>query len=516
VKSDVRQVRGGEPSREELKRQCEELELIVDAIPACVFYKDASSKILRVNRAVVELAGEGAAEWSPDGAEQYAADREVIASGKPKLGVIEQIEVPGRGMRWFETARLPQFDAHGSVRGIVVVAQDITDRRELEDRLLQAQKLESIGRLAGGVAHDFNNLLTSIFGLIAVAQRELPTESMAHEYLALLQLAAEGGANLTKQLLAFARRQMIETQVVDLNGLVSETSNLLERVLGENIDVTTELAGQALAVKVDASQISQLLLNLALNARDAMPQGGSLCFGTGLVNLAERGPSSLPGAAAGRYVVLTVRDTGHGLSDEAREHLFEPFFTTKAFGKGTGLGLAMCWGIVKQNGGHIGVESKQGFGTTFTIHLPVADAALEQPRPQRSTAPVKAGNETLLFVEDDDLLRHLTVVELSRHGYRLIEASNGEEALKAAAEHSGDIHLLITDVIMPKMGGVELARHFARVRPASPILFISGYTHDALADAEQHVQLLSKPFTHQALLARVRELLDESRAVLRG
>ena len=503
-----------ELSREELTRRCEELQLIVDAIPAFVFYKDTNNGIRRVNRAVAdsfgvpadELANTPTARWSPqEAADYYRDDLEVITSGKPKLGIIEQIAVPRVGKRWFETNKLPQFDAQGRVNGIVVISQDITERKQLEARLLQAQKLESIGRLAGGVAHDFNNLLTSIFGLIAVAQRELPADSPAHEYLALLNLAAEGGANLTKQLLAFARRQIIAPQVIDVNALVLETSNLLQRVLGEDIDVSVDLSLHGPRVKVDANQISQLLLNLALNARDAMPHGGKLSFETTQLQLEEGRSHLLPDAAAGSYAVLTVRDTGEGLSEEAKTHLFEPFFTTKDFGKGTGLGLAMCYGIVKQNGGHIGVESKLGVGTAFSIYLPEVDAPVAAVPASRTNLPVPAGKETLLFAEDDDLVRHLAVTELSSHGYRVIEASNGEQALKAAAEYAGDIHLLITDVIMPKMGGLELARAFRKTRPRALVLYISGYTDEALAEG---VQLLRKPFTHDALLARVRALLD--------
>ncbi|MEP7049102.1 MAG: ATP-binding protein [Pseudomonadota bacterium] len=506
-----------DPSREDLVRQCAELQLIVDAIPAFVFYKDTKNCIRRVNRAVAdsfgvaaqELANTPTARWYPEEAlEYYQDDLDVIRSGKPKFGIFEQIEVPGVGKRWFETAKLPQFDPDGKVTGIVVVSQDVTDRKQLEDRLLQAQKLESIGRLAGGVAHDFNNLLTSIFGLIAVAQREVAAGSMAHEYLALLNLAAEGGANLTKQLLAFARRQIIAPQVIDLNALVLETSGLLQRVLGEDIDVKVDLSSHGLRVKVDANQVSQLLLNLALNARDAMPRGGALSFQTADVVINEGWRCPLPEVAPGRYAALTVRDNGEGLSEEARAHLFEPFFTTKDFGKGTGLGLAMCYGIVKQNGGHIGAESKRGVGTTFSIYLPQVDAPLDAPPSARSNVPVQAGNETLLFVEDDDLVRHLAVTELSSHGYRLIVASNGEEALKAAAAHAGEIHLLITDVIMPKMGGAELARAFRQTRPQTPVLYISGYTHEALADG---VQVLHKPFAQDVLLARVRAVLEVSR-----
>lgn len=490
-------------------RQCDELQLIVDAIPALVFYKDANNEILRVNRAAREALQSGKLRWSPNGPEQHRADLEVIESGQPKLGVVEQVDVTGAGPHWLEMARLPQLDDSGKVCGIVVVAQDITDRKELEDRLLQGQKLESIGRLAGGVAHDFNNLLTSIFGLIGLAQRAMPADSMAHEYLDLLHLAAEGGANLTKQLLAFARRQLIEPRPVDLNALVLEAVNLLERVLGENIDVAVELCSQSLPVRVDPSQISQLLLNLALNARDAMPKGGRLTFRSAQLNVADRNRGSVPELGVRRYVTLSIIDTGEGLSAEAREHLFEPFFTTKDFGKGTGLGLAMCYGIVKQNGGHIAVESTPGAGATFTIYLPELEAAIEPARAQRPQLPVVAGNETVLFVEDDDLVRNLMVPELARHGYRLIEASNGEEALKAATEHPGPIHLLVTDMIMPKVGGVELARRFKRVRPGTPVLFISGYTQDTW-DGEPLANLLFKPFSSDALLTRVRQVLDRT------
>jgi two-component system, cell cycle sensor histidine kinase and response regulator CckA len=307
--------------------------------------------------------------------------------------------------------------------------------------------------------------------------------------------------------LAFARRQLIEPRSVDLNSLVLEASSLLERVLGETIQVAVELCPQPLPVKVDPSQISQLLLNLALNARDAMPGGGRLTFRTALLNTDDRRAGSVPELSAGRYVALSIIDTGEGLSDEVLAHLFEPFFTTKDFGKGTGLGLAMCYGIVKQNSGHIAVESALGTGTAFTVYLPQSHGAVEPARAQRTSLPVAAGNETLLFVEDDDLLRHLMVPELTRHGYRLIEASNGEEALKAATEHAGPIHLLVTDMIMPKMSGVELARRFTEMRPQTPVLFISGYTHDTW-DGEPLANLLFKPFAGDALLSRVRQLLD--------
>jgi two-component system cell cycle sensor histidine kinase/response regulator CckA len=507
-----------EPTREELFRRCRELQLMVDAIPALVFYKDTKNGIVRVNRAVAESFGVSATEfpgtdtarWYPEQAEEhYRADLEVIDSKEPRRRVLEPFSVPGHGRRLFETTRLPQFDAEGRITGIVVVAQDTTDRRQLEDRLQQAQKLESIGRLAGGVAHDFNNLLTSIFGLITLAQRVLQPGSTAHEYLALLQLAAEGGANLTRQLLAFARRQMIAPKVVDLNVLVLETSTLLERVLGEDIEVVSELGKETLPVKVDPSQVSQLLLNLALNARDAMPRGGRLTFTTARVVLDDRARCRMPDLALGPHAMLRVGDTGEGMSDDARQHLFEPFFTTKAIGKGTGLGLATCYGVARQNGGSITLEPQDGPGTTFSIYLPLTTAAVEEARPAGLREPVQPGNETVLFVEDDDLLRHLTVADLASHGYRLIEASNGEEALRAAKDHAGPIHLLITDVVMPQMSGVELARLFREIRPDAKVLYISGYMHDSLPGPEPSAQILLKPFTSDVLLARVHALLDD-------
>jgi CheY-like chemotaxis protein len=231
------------------------------------------------------------------------------------------------------------------------------------------------------------------------------------------------------------------------------------------------------------------------------------------MTIGQQGGRALPGAGAGRHAVLSIQDDGEGLTEEAREHLFEPFFTTKPFGKGTGLGLAMCYGTVKQNGGQIAVESAPGMGTTFSIYLPEQAAAVEPARAPRPILPIEAGHETLLFVEDDDLVRHLLVTELARPGYRVIEASNGEEALKAAAEHTGPIHLLITDVVMPKMGGVDLARRFKLCRPEAPVLFISGY-NEALADGDPSVNLLLKPFTHDALMSSVRRLLDSARVAL--
>jgi two-component system cell cycle sensor histidine kinase/response regulator CckA len=520
----------GEPL-ETIGRPRAELQLILDAIPALIFHKDAQNRLLYANREAVQACGAASVEallgsdlrrWLGDeGSALDAADLRVLRSGQAQLGSLEQVELPGRGRCCFETARLPQRDAAGTVCGLVVVARE--DRLQLAAQYLQAQKLESIGKLAGGVAHDFNNLLTAFFGLIAAAQRTLPSESLAHEYLALMQLAAEGGANFTRQLLAFARRQSIEPRVVDLNQLVRQTAALLSRVLGAHISIDLELSSERVLLRVDPSQISQLLMNLALNARDAMPEHGRLIFRTASVELDEPARCSMPESASGRYAQLEVEDNGQGLSAEAREHLFEPFFTSKALGQGTGLGLATCYGIVKQNHGHIGVESEPGQRTRFRIYLPEADAPLEEVPPARPAGPVRAGNETVLFAEDDDLVRHLSVAALASSGYRLIEASHGAEALKATEEHAGPIHLLVTDIIMPRMGGVELARRFRQLRPGAAVLFISGYAGDAVVPVGNGVEVLHKPFTSEVLLARVRQVLEalpgdavSARGALRG
>jgi two-component system, cell cycle sensor histidine kinase and response regulator CckA len=509
--------RAPKDDRNELRQSVAELTLIVDAMPALVLYKDLDNRIRRVNRAVAdalgvpadELSGTELGRWiGADAAARHQAELDVTRSGRAQLGVIEQMELPGSGKRWFETARLPQRDAAGQVVGLVVVSRDITEQKQLESRLLQAHKLDSIGKLAGGVAHDFNNLLTSFFGLITAAQRALPTESMAHEYLSLMQLAVEGGANFTRQLLAFARRQLIEPRVVDLNRLVRETSALLSRVLGAHIRIDMQLGVDSVPVRVDPSQVSQLLMNLALNARDAMSEQGTLTFETSSVELHEPSRWSLAPSSSGRYALLLVSDTGEGLSEEAKEHLFEPFFTSKALGHGTGLGLATCYGIVKQNGGHIAVESERGQGTTFRIYLPEVDAEIEPARPDRRQAPARAGNETLLFAEDDDLVRYLSVAALASSGYRLIDAADGAEALLATEEHAGPIHLLVTDVSMPQVGGVEVARRFRELRPDAAVLFISGYASDLLAELGPDVDVLQKPFSTDELLARVREVLD--------
>lgn len=505
------------------RKKAEELQLMVDALPALVFYKDADNCILRFNRAVREAFDPDSAgvsltdaihSFGNDGSERDQADQQALRSGTSSVGAIERILIAKTGWRWFEVSRLPQLNPAGQVKGLVIVMRDITEQKHLEAQLLQAQKLESIGRLAGGVAHDFNNILTSMFGLISAAQRSLSSDSMAHEYISLMQLAVEGGANLTKQLLTFARRQMIAPRVVDLNEVVRETSALFSRTLGAHIELELQLNVHEVLVRVDPSQISQLLMNLALNSRDAMPRAGKLSLRTTVVDWAKddcRIPAAL---ATGRYAKLEVEDTGEGLTEEAQLHLFEPFFTNKALGQGTGLGLAICYGIVKQNSGHITVESQRGAGTRFTIYLPKADTPIALLPPPATTTRIVEGSETILLAEDDDLVRYLAVAALASSGYRVIEAAHGAEAIQAANEHSGAIHLLLTDIIMPQVGGIDLAELLCENRPNIAILYITGYAGDSLPDIENGTGLLLKPFTSDDLLTRVREILDAKAANL--
>ncbi len=501
-----------------------DLQQIVDAIPALVFYKDPDLRIRFANRAVEEalrvgrdsLVGTRLAQWIAEEAEaREHLEEEVLQSRRPCLGVTERMKLPVRGARWFEISRFPQVSSEGRLLGLVVLCRDITDSRPMEAQSLQTQKLESLGRLAGGVAHDFNNLLTSFFGLIAAAQRNVAPDSLAHEYLSLMQLAAEGATNITKQLLTFARRQMLEPRVVDLNSVIRDTALLLGRTLGAHITIEISLTTESARARIDPSQVSQLVMNLALNARDAMREGGTLRLRTAHVAADQAGVETLPEPPTGRYVVLEVSDTGDGLSDEAKQHLFEPFFTSKALGQGTGLGLATCYGIVKQSRGHIVAHSEPGCGTRFSVYLPEAIAPVEPRAAPALREPELTGSETVLVAEDDDLVRYLTVAALTSSGYRVLEAMDGEEALSTLRRYEGPIHLLVTDLIMPKMGGVELAEQMRSLRPSTNVLFVTGYAHDAAlpcaSGARREIDLLHKPFTSEQLLRRVRRALEADR-----
>jgi PAS domain S-box-containing protein len=399
----------------------------------------------------------------------------------------------------------------GGVLGTVWVMADVTERRLMEEQLRQAQKMDAVGQLAGGVAHDFNNLLTVItsygqFLLNALPEQD-PRRSDAHQ----ITQAAARAASLTRQLLAFSRRQVLQPQVLDLNDVIGDMERLLRRVISEDIALVTQFESGIGAVKADRGQIEQVVMNLVVNARDAMPNGGVLAISTRLVHLDAAYARRHAGVNAGKHVVFSVRDTGVGMDAATQQRIFEPFFTTKAKGKGTGLGLSTVYGIVRQSGGHIEVRSSPGRGTTFDIILPQVAAAMPA-KAEHAIGPVlPRGSETVLIVEDEDAVRHIVRRVLEAQGYEIVEARDGNDALRICAHRGDRIDLVLSDVIMPGMGGRELSRALATTRPTLPILFMSGYNEEGeLADADLGLgpAVLAKPFTSETLARHVREALD--------
>jgi len=394
----------------------------------------------------------------------------------------------------------------------VAYVREIAERNRLQSELRQAQKMESVGRLAGGVAHDFNNLLTAITGNIELALLDLRPSDPLHELLSEVHRAADSAANLTRQLLAFSRKQVIAPRVVNLNHIVGELQRMLKRLLGEDIDLRVRLDPALWQVRVDPGQMEQILVNLAINARDAMPQGGVLTLETDNSRLDGEYARTRSYVVPGEYVMLAVRDEGIGMSEEVKAHLFEPFFTTKEHGKGTGLGLAMVYGAVKQNQGSIEVESAPGQGATFRIYLPRVDAAPE-PLPPPGPARLPGGTETILVVEDDDKVRAVVVGQLSRLGYRVHAFGSGAETLGALRELRGPLRLLITDIVLPGMNGRELALEVTSLRPEIRVLYTSGYSESVVINQgvlDPGIEFLSKPYSIEQLARRVREVLDSA------
>ncbi len=399
--------------------------------------------------------------------------------------------------------------------GVIVVVRDLTAVRALEAQLRHAQKMEAVGRLAGGVAHDFNNLLTVITGRSQLLLLKLPPESPLRRDVELVEETAHRASALTRQLLAFSRKQMVQPRVVDLNEVVRGMETMLSRLIGEDVTLATRLDPTAGCVRADPAQLEQMIVNLAVNARDAMPLGGRLTLETGFVRLDEGFAREHVGLRAGPHVRLVVRDTGVGMDGLIKAHLFEPFFTTKGPGKGTGLGLATVYGIVTQSGGAIRVDSEPGQGAVFTIDLPRVDAPADLRGDPGIPAAAPHGSETVLLVEDEPEVRGLARDILHQQGYTVLEAADGDEALRIGREHGGPIHLLVTDVVMPQMGGRELADHLRAGRQETKVLYVSGYTDDAILHqgvSETGMAFLPKPFTASALAHKVREVLDAAPA----
>jgi two-component system, cell cycle sensor histidine kinase and response regulator CckA len=505
-------------SREALRESQKRFGAFMRHLPGVAFMKNRMGQYVFYNEAALGLFDLSPDDflgktdhqvWPAEYAERFvASDSEVIRT-KKLLETVEAIPHEHAVHHWL-IYRFPILDEHDEVQLIGGVGIDITERRELEEQLRQSQKMEAIGRLAGGVAHDFNNLLTVISGYGDMIMRSLPENDPMHGSVEEVMRAASRATSLTNQLLAFSRRQVIQPKVLDLNVLVANMDRMLRRVIGEHIELETVLSPGLGSVKADTGQLEQVIMNLAVNARDAMPEGGNLSIRTANVDIPR--PSKLHAdVQPGSYVRLTVADTGKGMDTEIMVHLFEPFYTSKSTGKGTGLGLSTVYGIVKQSGGEIVVESEPGRGATFDIYMPRIAGVMETAHSVAARPGILTGTETILLVEDEPGVRQLVREMLHRLGYTILEAGGGPEALRLFDQHQGSIDLLLTDVIMPQMSGRELAERLRLRRPSLKVLYVSGYTDDMLAHhgmLEADVFLLPKPFAPDELARKLREVLD--------
>ncbi len=412
--------------------------------------------------------------------------------------------------RWFLSCATVQRDAQGRPEKLVGLMMDVSEHKRLEEQYLQAQKMEAVGRLAGGVAHDFNNLLTIIAGYSQILLGLIPSGDPMHGYAEEIRSAGQRAAELTRQLLSFSRRQVLQPRVIDLNGVIAGMEKMLRRIIGEDVRLVAAPAKDLGRVRADPGQIEQILLNLAVNARDAMPKGGKITIETANVAWKESCTAAGEAGHRGPCVMLAVSDTGYGMPPEVKARLFEPFFTTKEIGKGTGLGLATVYGIVQQSGGHVSVYSEVGKGTTFKIYLPRVDEAAEA-LPKAAETAVPRGTETVLLAEDEDRVRVLLREFLRTADFTILEAADGEKALQAFKDHAGPVHVLVTDTVMPGLDGVELARQVAALRPQMKTIYMSGYADRAAvhhAKIPEGAPFLQKPFTPDVLARKIRELLD--------
>jgi two-component system cell cycle sensor histidine kinase/response regulator CckA len=478
---------------------------LVEAAPDAVVVHDSHGRIRDVNTAAAKLYGIPANELSKMRVDELGPR----AQGRQK-------HRKKGGEEFFADVSSTTFMLDGeelrilSVRDATDLVRTERERGVLEDRLRVAQKMEAVGRLAGGVAHDFNNLLAVISAHAEFLDGQLGKGHPSSPEVDGITKAAQRGAALTRQLLLFSRHKPVAHDIIDLNQAVTDVQRLLTRVLGENVHLVASSNPDLWSVRADPDQIGQVLINLAVNARDAMPKGGRICMSSENVRIETNRVLRGGDLAAGRYVCLAIEDSGTGMSDEVLARLFEPFFTTKETGKGTGLGLATVYGIVKSAGGAIDVDSKLGSGTTFRVFVPAADEQqMQSGRTQAS--PERGRGETILVVEDEDPLRALVRRILVTNGYSVLEARDGEDGLRRSGEHEGPIHLLLTDIVMPQMTGRELAHRLGNVRPEIRVLFMTGYTEHAVVESANGSALLNKPFSTMALLGHVRKLLDQPR-----
>jgi len=497
------------------------LEAVSEGTPDAIYVKDTAGRYLMINKAgaqnlgrkVNDVLGKHDVELlAPEIAQKISQiDRDVMQQGK--VNVTEEAGVFAGVARSFLSTKGPYRDRDGKVIGLIGISRDITERQKIEKQLQQSQRLESVGTLAGGIAHDFNNLLTVIRGYSSMLSDHAAASPDLVNPVRQIDDAASRAASLTHQLLAFSRRQVLQPRVLNLNDIVKDVETLLRRLIGEDIDLLTMLEPELGSVRADQSQMEQVLMNLAVNSRDAMAEGGKLTIETANVTLDADYAKEHGIPIVGSCIMLALSDTGHGMDPEIITHIFEPFFTTKSKGKGTGLGLSTVYGIVKQSGGYIWVYSEQKRGTSFKIYLPRVD---EMPAviAKTSAATRANGSETILLVEDDEPLRELAVAILTQSGYAVLAAKNPEEALHLSSDPATAFDMLLTDVVMPGMNGRELSKRIAEQRPRIPTLFMSGYTTNAIVHQgvlDSDVAFLQKPFTADVLRARVRQVLDAVR-----
>jgi two-component system cell cycle sensor histidine kinase/response regulator CckA len=503
-------------SDEALRRTAQLLNAIVDTTTDHISVRDVDGRFLLVNRAVAgwyggpaeSMLGRTCAElFGPEYAAAIAErDRLFFASGVP-MSYEETQTRQGATRSWLTTRDMIRDDAGGIVAHFAI-SHEITELKRAEEQSMQSQKMESIGRLAGGIAHDFNNLLTVISGnaqFLLVDLVDHPGRAAAQE----IATAADRAATVTRQLLAFSRQQVLAPEVLDVRSIVRDIEPLFRRLVGEDVDIETQIGTLPGLVRVDRSQLEQALLNLVINARDAMPEGGKLTIGVAAVDQVEPDPRS-DGASPGPYVLLTVADTGSGIEAGVLGHIIEPFFTTKGPGKGTGLGLSMVDGVVRQSGGHLWVDTEVGVGTTFRIQLPRVLADNGAPPPVAALSRDPGGHEVILLVEDERGVRQFASQTLDRAGYRVLEASGPAAAALIIEERGADIDLLLTDVVMPGGTGPQVAHMLESANARAVVLFMSGYTDDAISHQgvlEPGVTLIAKPFSAEALLAAVRSVL---------
>jgi two-component system, cell cycle sensor histidine kinase and response regulator CckA len=525
-----------ERTEKALERSHYLLRAIIDGIPDPVFMKDAGGRYVLGNAAsaafvdkpLEEVIGRADTElFEPEKAARIIQlDRSIVAEGTPRTYEKSKTTAAGE-TRTYQATKFVHRNEQGNFVGLIGVLHDITERQqaaqallESERRLQQSQRMEAIGQLAGGVAHDFNNYLTAILGYAQLAMRALAPESPLQRHLVEVQKAAERASTLTRQLLAFSRRQHLERRAINLGDTISEIMKLLRRIIGEDVEVRLIVASNLWTVFADPAQIEQVVMNLAVNSRDAMPQGGRLTIETSNVTLDEGYRQQYPYVRPGKYVQITVSDTGTGITPETQKHIFEPFFTTKEIGKGTGLGLATVYGIVKQHEGHIHVYSEVGHGTTFKIYLPAADKEAEhEARPVEQ--PLHGGAETILVAEDEEALRVLASEILEGLGYTVLSASNGEEAVKIYRKNQDRIDLLLLDIVMPSMGGIKAYERIREIGGDVPAIFMTGYSSETVQSQfivpnkwleEAGAFFVQKPYSVEGLGRKVREVLDAAQA----